>query len=37
MASSYFRVASVDLTGDDGSPRCARVDPPAITWTIANE
>lgn len=30
-------VASIDLTGDDGSPRCARVDPPAITWTIAND
>lgn len=25
-------VASVDLTGDDGGPRCARVDPPAISW-----
>lgn len=26
-------VATVDLTGDDGGPRCARVDPPAITWS----
>ena len=25
--------ARVDLTGDDGGPRCARVDPPAIVWT----
>ncbi|MFN0092348.1 MAG: DUF5990 family protein [Acidimicrobiales bacterium] len=30
-------VASIDLTGDDGCPRCSRVDPPAITWTIAND
>lgn len=30
-------VASIDLTGPDGGPRCARVDPPAITWTIAND
>jgi Family of unknown function (DUF5990) len=29
-------VACIDLTGDDGGPRCARVDPPAITWTVAN-
>src|SRR5215510_5073323 len=25
--------ARVDLTGDDGGPRCARVDPPAIAWS----
>jgi hypothetical protein len=25
--------ATVDLTGDDGGPRCARVDPPAIAWS----
>ena len=24
----------VDLTGDDGGPRCARVDPPAIAWSV---
>ena len=24
--------ATVDLTGNDGGPRCARVDPPAIEW-----
>lgn len=30
-------VATIDLTGDDGGPRCARVDPPAITWTIASD
>jgi Family of unknown function (DUF5990) len=28
-------VARVDLTGGDGGPRCARVDPPAISWTAA--
>lgn len=26
--------ALVDLTGDDGGPRCARVDPPAIVWSV---
>lgn len=26
--------ATVDLTGDDGGPRCARVDPPAIKWSL---
>lgn len=25
---------SVDLTGPDGGPRCARVEPPAIAWSI---
>ena len=25
--------AHVDLTGSDGGPRCARVDPPAIAWS----
>lgn len=25
--------AKVDLTGNDGGPRCARVDPPAIEWS----
>jgi hypothetical protein len=25
--------AVVDLTGGDGGPRCARVDPPALTWS----
>jgi hypothetical protein len=25
--------ATVDLTDDCGGPRCARVEPPAITWT----
>lgn len=28
-------VARVDLTGNDGGPRCARVDPPAISWSAA--
>ena len=27
-------VARVDLTSHDGGPRCARVDPPAIDWTL---
>ncbi|QYG90997.1 monooxygenase [Iamia sp. SCSIO 61187] len=27
-------VARVDLTGGDGGPRCARVDPPAIAWSV---
>jgi hypothetical protein len=26
--------AIVDLTGADGGPRCARVDPPAIAWSV---
>ena len=32
VASGHL-VATVDLTGRDGGPRCARVDPPAITWS----
>ncbi len=32
VASSI--VAQIDLTGDDGGPRCARVDPPAIAWSV---
>jgi hypothetical protein len=27
--------ATVDLTGPGGGPRCARVDPPAIAWSVA--
>jgi hypothetical protein len=26
-------VATVDLTDDRGGPRCARLDPPALTWS----
>jgi hypothetical protein len=26
--------AVVDLTGGDGGPRCSRVDPPAIAWSV---
>lgn len=26
--------AEVDLTGGDGGPRCARVDPSAVTWSV---
>ena len=28
-------LGTIDLTGSDGGPRCARVDPPAIRWSIA--
>ena len=28
-------VARVGLSDDDGTPRCARVDPPDITWSVA--
>ena len=27
-------VATIDLTGGDGGPRCARVDPPALVWSL---
>ena len=27
-------VANVDLTDDGGGPRCARVEPPALRWTV---
>lgn len=27
--------ATVELTAEDGSPRCARVDPPAISWSAS--
>lgn len=26
--------AEVDLTDDHGGPRCARVDPPAVVWSV---
>ena len=26
--------AHVDLTGAGGGPRCARVDPPAVEWSV---
>ena len=26
--------AEVNLTGGDGGPRCARVDPPAVRWSV---
>lgn len=29
-----FLRAEVNLTGGDGGPRCARVDPPAVTWSV---
>ncbi len=33
--SGQALVARVDLTDDHGCPRCARVDPPALTWTTS--
>ena len=30
-------VADVTLTDEQGSPRCARVDPPAVRWSVAEE
>jgi hypothetical protein len=33
-AATGCLAASVDLTGDDGGPRCARVDPPAVAWSV---
>jgi hypothetical protein len=27
-------VADVVLTDERGGPRCARVDPPAVTWSV---
>jgi hypothetical protein len=30
-------VADVVLTDENGSPRCARVDPPALRWSVAEE
>lgn len=32
---AHTLVATLSLTGGDGSPRCASVRPPAITWTAA--
>ena len=29
--------AIVDLTGEDGGPRCARVDPPAVAWSAPED
>lgn len=34
--TSGVLIAEIDLTDEHGGPRCARVDPPAITWTIAS-
>jgi hypothetical protein len=28
-------LARIDLTSDDGGPRCATVDPPAIEWSVS--
>jgi hypothetical protein len=33
-ASTGSLAANVDLTGGDGGPRCARVDPPAVSWSV---
>lgn len=35
-AASGHLLARVDLTADDGGPRCARVDPPAIEWSAGD-
>jgi hypothetical protein len=34
VASNKALVATVRLTDERGGPRCARVDPPAIAWTL---
>jgi hypothetical protein len=34
VEGSRTLVATVSLTDADGGPRCARYDPPAITWTV---
>jgi len=34
-ATGRALVATVDLTDGRGGPRCARVDPPALEWTVA--
>lgn len=33
MAAGFLG-AVVDMTGGDGGPRCARVDPPAVAWSV---
>ena len=33
-AATGCLTATVDLTGRGGGPRCARVDPPAIVWSV---
>jgi hypothetical protein len=30
-------VADVRLTDEKGGPRCARVDPPAVTWSLGGQ
>lgn len=34
-AEDCLLVATVNLSAADGSPRCARVDPPDLEWTLA--
>lgn len=34
LAANIPLVATVHLTDKHGGPRCARVDPPALTWTL---
>jgi hypothetical protein len=34
LAGDQPLVATIDLTDDHGCPRCARVDPPALTWSV---
>jgi hypothetical protein len=35
VRTSGWLIANVDLSDQRGGPRCARVDPPAVTWAIA--
>jgi hypothetical protein len=36
-ASGRPLVADVRLTDEKGGPRCARVDPPAVTWSVGGQ
>ena len=36
FAEEDARVSIVDLTDEHGGPRCARVDAPHLTWSLAN-
>jgi hypothetical protein len=35
LDSGQELVATIDLTDDQGCPRCARVGPPALVWTAS--
>jgi hypothetical protein len=36
-AASGRRAARVELSDGCGAPRCARVDPPAIEWSVVED